>query len=232
MSVWNGVTMAGTLTTEVPSLHCSLVTFSLWNRLHIDPLPDFKVARSQCVANGQEIFWSDLELGEISLGWEIELKEVTGLRLKEVLESLFPTAYLNRVNTVPLKCLHLRDLAPVNLDHCAGHDLSPFVPEVSHAHLVSDQSHSSSLSRLRSRLLDHKLVVDLVFEGAESRFLISDSVNFRLGKACIVKHFALLKVLLSKLLQISDGHIHEAVLLLCNFCCSGGCCKISHLIEN
>ena len=44
MSMGYGVTVSGSLTTEVPSLHCTLITLSLRNGLNVYELTDLEMA--------------------------------------------------------------------------------------------------------------------------------------------------------------------------------------------
>lgn len=46
MSVGDGVTVSGSLTTEVPSLHGALVTLTLRNGLDVHELTDLEMARA------------------------------------------------------------------------------------------------------------------------------------------------------------------------------------------
>jgi hypothetical protein len=78
----------------------------------------------------------------MSLGWQVEFEEMPSLRLFQVLHSFFTDTNLNRIDSVLLQSLDLSDLAPINLKDGAWHDLTPLVPEVSHPHLVSKESHS------------------------------------------------------------------------------------------
>lgn len=92
---------------------------------------------------------------------------MTSLRLPQILHSLFSDTDLNRVNTILLKSLDLCDLAPVNLDDGAWHDLTPLVPEMSHADLVTIEANSSALAISGSSLLQLKLLIDFVLEACE-----------------------------------------------------------------
>jgi hypothetical protein len=78
----------------------------------------------------------------MSLGWQVEFEEMPSLRLFQILHSFFTDTYLNRIDSVLLQSLDLCDLAPINLKDGTWHDLAPLVPEVSHPHLVSKESHS------------------------------------------------------------------------------------------
>ena len=73
---------------------------------------------------------------------------MSSLRLLQVLEAFLTTADLYGVVPVLLDSLHLSDLAPIYLYDSAWHDLTPLVPEVSHANLVAKQTHSLALAIL------------------------------------------------------------------------------------
>jgi hypothetical protein len=77
---------------------------------------------------------------------------MASLRLLQVLEALLTTADLYGVVPVLLESLHLSDLAPIDLYDSAWYDLTPLVPEVSHADLVAKQAHSLALAILRGCL--------------------------------------------------------------------------------
>ena len=84
---------------------------------------------------------------------EIVFKEVSSLRFPQVFQALFTATNLDSVAAVLLLCLDLCDLAPVDLNNSAGHQLTPLVPEMSHTDLVSDQTGPLTLTILWSSLL-------------------------------------------------------------------------------
>ena len=73
---------------------------------------------------------------------------MSSLRLLQVLEALLTTADLHGVVPILLDSLHLCDLAPVDLNDGAWHDLTPLVPEVRHADLVAEQADPLALAIL------------------------------------------------------------------------------------
>lgn len=87
------------------------------------------------------------------LGWQVVLQEVASLWLLQITKALFTTADLDGVAAVLLDCLYLCDLAPVDLNDSAWHELSPLVPEVSHADLIADQTSPLTVSVLWCCLL-------------------------------------------------------------------------------
>ncbi len=111
------------------------------------------MSRSNTVTNWKEILWSNYPLSQMSLGRKVVLQEVTGLRLLEILQSLFADANLNGVETILFLSLFLTDLASVDLNYGAGHDLTPLVPEVCHANLVPKESDSLAVTVLGCSLL-------------------------------------------------------------------------------
>ena len=103
----------------------------------------------------------------MSLGWQVEFKEMTSLRLFQVLHSFFTNANLNRIDSILLKSLDLCDLASIDLKDSAGHDLTPLVPEVSHTHFISKESNSSGITISGSSLLKLELMIDFVLKACK-----------------------------------------------------------------
>ena len=103
----------------------------------------------------------------MSLRWEVELEEMTSLRLFQVLHSLLTDANLNGINPVLLESLDLSDLASINLKDGAWHDLTPLVPEVSHSNLVPEETYSSGIAIRGSSLLNLVLLIDFVLKACK-----------------------------------------------------------------
>lgn len=120
---------------------------------------------------------------------------MTSLRLLEVFQAFLTTPNLDRVNAVLLKSLDLSDLASIDLNYGARHDLTPFVPEMSHTDLIADQAYSFAVSILRCGFLQLEVKVDLIFKRGERVSMISHSVHCRRGELIIIKDLGLLKVL-------------------------------------
>jgi hypothetical protein len=103
----------------------------------------------------------------MSLGWQVEFKEMTSLRLFQVLHSLFTDTNLNGIDSVLLKSLDLSDLASINLKDGAWHDLTPLVPKVSHSHFIPEEPHSSGIAIRGSSLLELELMIDFVLKACK-----------------------------------------------------------------
>lgn len=73
--------MSSPLTAEVPTLHGTLITLTLRESLHINKLTDAEMARSQTIADREEILWCDHEFGQVLLRGQVEFQEMTCLRL-------------------------------------------------------------------------------------------------------------------------------------------------------
>lgn len=101
------------------------------------------------------------------LGWQVEFKEMTSLRLFQVLHSFFPDTNLNGIDPVLLKSLDLSDLASINLKDGAWHDLTPFVPKMSHSHFIPEEPHSSGIAIRGSSLLELELIIDFVLKACK-----------------------------------------------------------------
>jgi len=136
------VTVSSVTTGEIPALHGASRAFTNGGSLNVDPLTDFKMARADAIPDWQEVLWADLELSQVRLRGQVVLQKVTSLRLVDLANMLLSDADLDRVDTVALSCLDLRDLATVELDNRAGHKSAPLIPKVRHAHLVADRSHA------------------------------------------------------------------------------------------
>ena len=186
--------MRGVLTAEVPSLHRSLVALTLGDCLHIDELSNAEMSRTESIADRQEVLRSYRELYQLPLGREVILQEVACLRFGQVLQSLLSAAHLYGIPAIFFFRLDLSDLAPVYLNHRAGHELSPFVPEMSHPYLVPEEPHSSRLSRDWCRLLYREVLVDLIFKGVEGGPLVGDTMHIWEGDSGIVEYCLLLEV--------------------------------------
>lgn len=196
--------MRGILSGEVPALHGALVTFTLGGRLHIDELPDTEVARTETETDRKEVLWGNWELGEVLLGWEVVFQVVAGLGLAEGLQAVLTNTNLDRIDAVLILCLYLSDLASIDLQDGARHDLAPLVPEVSSPYLVAKQASPLAKSVSRSCLFELELRVNLVLKGAEARPLVSNSVNVLQSELPIVEGLSLLQVLSPYRLQLSD----------------------------
>ena len=103
----------------------------------------------------------------MSLRWEVKLEEMTSLRLFQVFHSLLTDANLNGIDPVLLESLDLSDLASINLKDGAWYDLTPLVPEVSHSHLVPEETHSSGIAIRGSSLLNLELLIDFVLKACK-----------------------------------------------------------------
>lgn len=108
------VSMRSTLPAEVPSLHDSLETLTLTNRLHIDPLPKSKMRGAKSKAHRQEVLRGYLELSQVLLGWQTILQEMTSLRLLEFLE--VDVSATNLHGREMWQLLNLGHLASIDLD--------------------------------------------------------------------------------------------------------------------
>lgn len=95
------------------------------------------MSRTKHEAVRQEVFFGDLEFSKMALGWKIMLEEMPCQWSGEILHSLFSAANLNCINSILFLSLYLSDLTSIDLDDCAGNMNTPFIPVVSHAHLVS-----------------------------------------------------------------------------------------------
>lgn len=186
--------MRGVLTAEVPSLHRSLVALTLRDCLHVDELSDAEVTWTESIAYRQEVLRSYRELYQLPLGRQIILQEVACLRFGQVLQSLFSAPYLDGIPAIFFFRLDLSDLAPVYLYHRAGHELSPFVPEMSHPYLVPEEPHSSRLSRDWCRLLYGEVLIDLILKGVKGGPLVGDTMHILEGDCGIVEYCLLLEV--------------------------------------
>ena len=76
------------------------------------------------------------------LRWQPILQEVSSLRLLQFVHPLLTAADLDSIDSIFLLGFYLNNLAPVDLDHCAGSVDAPAVPEVSHTDLVAEETHS------------------------------------------------------------------------------------------
>ena len=101
------------------------------------------------------------------LWWQVILQEMTCLRFLQVLESLFATSYLDRIDAILLHSLHLCHLASVQLNDSARNQLSPTIPKVSHAYLVPNCTAPLTVSVNGSRFLESELPIDLQFKVPE-----------------------------------------------------------------
>jgi hypothetical protein len=75
------------------------------------------------------------------------------LWLGKSLKAVFANANLNCIDSILLLGLHLSDLAPIDLEHGAWHDLAPLVPKVSCANLVPKETSPFAESVRRGCLL-------------------------------------------------------------------------------
>ena len=73
--------MSSALTAKVPTLHCTLITFTDRESLHINKLADAEMTRSQTIADREEILWCHHKFGQVLLRGQVEFQEMTSLRL-------------------------------------------------------------------------------------------------------------------------------------------------------
>ena len=93
---------------------------------------------------------------------------MSSLRSLQLLHSLLSTANLNGIVAIDLLCLYLCDLASIELNHCALHDLTPLVPEMGGANFVAKSTNSLRMDRSRgSRFNLWEIYVDKVLKGLE-----------------------------------------------------------------
>lgn len=144
-----GVSVSSVTAREIPPLHDSSCALTDRCSLHIYPLTNLEVARAKAVADWQEVLWGDLKLSEMFLGWQVILEEMTSLRLLQLANMFFANADLNGVDAVAFKCLHLGDLAAIELDDGAGDKSAPSVPEMRHAHLVANDTSTEARTTCR-----------------------------------------------------------------------------------
>jgi len=196
--------VGGTLTTEVPTLHGTLITLTLGDGLNIYELPDTEVTGAQVVSNGEEVLWCNQELSQMPLGWQVVLEEVSSLRLLQVFQALLTTSDLDSVAAVFLKSLDLCDLASVDLDNSAWYELTPLVPEMSHSYLVSDQTSPLALTILRGSLLKLVLLVDLILKRHKCFSLVCQAMSVGCGERTVVKDLCLLEVLVTNLMELCN----------------------------
>lgn len=138
-------TVRSILHVEVPALNCASETFTLANCLNINKLADLEMSWAQTVANWKETFGRHFKLGKVSLCGQIVFEQVSNLGLLHLVGVDFANTNLDSVSAVFLLRLDLGDLTTVQLDHSAGLELAPLVPEVRAADLVSD--HASALAQ-------------------------------------------------------------------------------------
>lgn len=129
---------------------------------------------------------------------------MSSLRLLQVLEALLTTADLYGVVPVLLNCLHLSDLAPVDLYDGTWHDLSPLVPEVRHADLIAKQAHPLALAILWGSLCELVLRVNLILKRRECLSLIRLTMSCRGSKRSVVENLCLVEILIPYPVQLRN----------------------------
>ncbi len=72
---------------------------------------------------------------------------------------------------------------------------------MSHADLIADQSHASSVAGGRRCLLQLELLVNLILKRQESIVLVLETMHVRVCHCCVIEEFSLLQVLATCVLQ-------------------------------
>jgi hypothetical protein len=161
-------TMGSSLTREVPSLHSTGSSLTFGSALYIDQLSDGEMSGSEAVANRQEGFRGDLEFSKVVLGGEVVFHEVTDLRFLDLVRVSASDTDLNSVNSILFQSFNLSDLASIYLNDRARDSHSPFIPVMSHAHLVANQTSSLTFVSRRFGLFEAKVSVNFCLKTAES----------------------------------------------------------------
>jgi len=152
-------TMGSSLTREVPSLHSTSMTFTFGCTLHVNQLSDCKVPRSETVTYRQECFRRNLKFGQMLLSGEVVFHEVANLRLFHLVRVSVSDSNLNGIDSIVLHSFYLSDLASVDLYDGTGNRSSPFVPVVSHSHLVADKASTLTFVSTRLALFEAELSI-------------------------------------------------------------------------
>jgi len=166
--------MGRLLSAEIPSLHHTLLSFTLARCLHINELPQFEVAWAQQVPNRKQVLWSDPELRKVLLWRQPMFQEVTELRPLDFSEPLLTAADLNGIMAILLSLFDLKNLASIHLHDGAWGLGSPPIPEMGHANFVSKQADPlrmavDGLCRLELVVACHG--IRLVLKGVEGVWL-------------------------------------------------------------
>ena len=128
--------MRSSLTTEVPSLHNTLVTFTFRNCLNVNELPRSEMPWPKHIPNWQKAFRGHFELGKMLLWWESILQKMPSAWLLDFLEILLPNTYLNRVTPIFILRLDLDHLASIDRNDGAMLSNTPVVPEECLPHFI------------------------------------------------------------------------------------------------
>jgi hypothetical protein len=169
------ITVSSVLTTEIPSLHSTLITLTLGHRFNVNILADLEMSWPQAVSDRDKHVWSDFELSKVLLRRQVVLQQVTYLSLVHMLEVWLTSAHLDSVSAIFFLRKDLSYLAPVHLDDGAWNLLAPLVVVVSAPHFVSDQASSLAVSRHGFVFFQLILRVDLVLERFVCVYLTSEA---------------------------------------------------------
>jgi len=161
------VSMGCVIHREVKPLDGTLRSLSFRNSLHIDTLSQTKVSRSQAVSDREEILRGHFELDHVSFCWQVVLHKMSSLRFLYLVGVLLAYTDLDSVDAVVFEGLYLGDLATVDLDNSAGSQLTPLVPEMSHADFIPDQACPFGQVGGCFGLLDRELGVDFGLKRTE-----------------------------------------------------------------
>jgi hypothetical protein len=93
-------------------------------------------------------------------------------------------------------------LASVYLKDCAGDNLTPLVPIMGHADLVSHETNTFTVSICRECFLEGIVLVDFILEGGESASLVLESMEIRVRELCIIDNFSLEKIFVTSFPQL------------------------------
>lgn len=136
------------------------------------------------------------------------------LRLFQVFKAFFTTPDLNWVIAILFDGFHLSYLASVDLNNGARDDLTPFVPEMCHPDLVSEETSSLALSIWWCCFLQCKMRVDLVLEGRKCVPDVCQPVTLRLREGIVIEDLCLTQVLITDLMQPWNRDLLLLLLLL------------------
>jgi len=161
------VSMGCVIHREVKPLDGTLRSLSFRNSLHVDTLSKSEVPRSKAVSDREEILRGHFEFDHVSFCREVVLHKVTGLWFLYLVGVLLANTHLDSVDAVVLEGLYLGDLATVDLDNSAGSQLTPLVPEMSHADFIPDQACPFGQVGGCFGLLDRELGVDFGLKRTE-----------------------------------------------------------------
>jgi hypothetical protein len=80
-----GHTMRCALTTEIPSFHDTLETFTFAGTYDVNKLSNVEMSWAQHVTNWKEVLRSHLKLSQVRFWWETVFQEVANLWLNKFL---------------------------------------------------------------------------------------------------------------------------------------------------